>query len=364
MEACMNANLRSRKGSLPARPNLDHLRSQAKALLADLRDGKASAAQTFVAHLPAASRLTPAQVRGAGFRLADAQSAIARKSGFKNWPGLARHVEQLRALEGDWAFQRLEVDGRAMPVPETARLLIDGDRFRMESPEASHEGEFNIDVEQDLPRIDIEFIAGPETGEWSYGIYRLDGDDLTLCLGLAGSPRPTRFATTAGSGHALERLRRVSSERPQGVTGGTRSAAARQSEPARAVDEAAFTLRPTPLLERLQGTWRPVSLVTSGKPLDAAFLAYGSRTQTGNETRVVFGGQTIVHALMNLDELASPVAIDYLNIGKGPRAISLGILDWIGDDLRVCMAKAGETRPSDFSCDPGSGRTLSRWRRT
>ena len=49
------------------------------------------------------------------FRLADAQSAIARKTGFASWPHLARHVEQLRALEGTWAFARLEIDGSTIP---------------------------------------------------------------------------------------------------------------------------------------------------------------------------------------------------------------------------------------------------------
>lgn len=134
-------------------------------------------------------------------------------------------------------------------------------------------------------------------------------------------------------------------------------------EPAQSVDESAFTLKMTPLLERLQGEWLPVSLVTSGEPLQDAFLSYGSRTQTGNETKVVFGRQAMVHALMRLDESASPVAIDYLDIGKGARAVSLGIVDWVGDDLRVCMAKPGDPRPTDFSCDAGSGRTLSRWTR-
>src|SRR5688500_3248091 len=98
--------------TLPARPNLDHLRAQAKPLLADLRDGKTSAAQTFIRHLPAARRMTAGGVRRAGFRLADAQSAIARQSGFDSWPSLARHVDHLRRLEGEWAFQTLEVDGQ------------------------------------------------------------------------------------------------------------------------------------------------------------------------------------------------------------------------------------------------------------
>jgi hypothetical protein len=78
--------------------------------------------------------MKPDRVRRADFRLADAQSAIARTSGFAGWPALARYVEQLRALEGEWQFDALEVDGRAVAASMlgTSRLLIDGDRFRME----------------------------------------------------------------------------------------------------------------------------------------------------------------------------------------------------------------------------------------
>jgi uncharacterized protein (TIGR03067 family) len=355
------------KKSLPARPNLEHLRTQAKQLLSDLRAGDAAAARTFIEHLPAAKRMSPEKVQRAGFRLADAQSAIARKSGFAAWPSLTRHVEQLHAFEGEWQFVSLEVDGNTMPAPMTAqsRMLIDGDRFRMESPEANYEGVFTLDVEADPAQIDIEFVEGPEAGHWSYGIYRFDGKDLLLCLGLTGAPRPTRFATASGSGHALERLRRSSAARPANVTGGHGgSSTAKSPAPAPAVvDEAAFALIMTPLLKRLQGEWTPVTLITDGQPLVEAYLPYGSRTMSGNETKVVFGGQVMVHAKIRIDESQAPIAVDYLNIGRGAKAITLGILDLRGDVVRFCMAPAGGSRPAEFSSEKGSGRILSEWQR-
>ncbi len=353
------------KKSLPARPNLEHLRTQAKQLLTELRAGKTAAIRTFIDHLPAARTMTPAKVRGAGFRLADAQSVVARTSGFAAWPSLARHVEQLRALEGDWRFISVEIDGGAVPAPMAghARMLIDGDRFRMESPEGDYEGVFTIDVDADPAQIDIEFIEGPEAGNWSYGIYRLDGDDLLLCLGLTGAPRPVRFATKAGSGHALERLRRSSAARPANVDGGRRkSPAAPAPEPA-PVDETAFALTLTPLLTRLQGEWAPVTLITDGQPLAAAMLSYGSRTMRGNETKVIFGGQVMVHAKIRLDESPTPIAVDYLNVGRGAKTVTLGIMELHGDLARFCTAPAGGPRPAAFSSDPGSGRIFSEWKR-
>jgi len=346
------------------RPNLEHLRKQAKALLSDLRSGNVTAARTLIEHLPAARSMTPADVRRAGFRLADAQSAIAHKSGFDDWPGLARHVEHLRALEGEWAFEFLETDGQRMPTAasESAKLLIDGDLFRMESTEATYEGIFNIDVDKNPTHIDIEFVEGPEAGEWSYGIYALDGDVLTFCLGLVGSSRPAAFVTSAGSGHALERLRRISRARPVAVTGG-KSSPSKRNATAVAIDESAFETAMTPLFERLQGAWIPAMLVTDGKPMEPQWLAFGTRTQSGNETKVVFGGQTMLHARMRIDEKTSPLQVDYLHIGKRAQTLSLGIMELKGDEWRVCTAPPGEPRPTDFSCSAGSGHTLSRWRK-
>ena len=73
---------------LPARPNLEHLRRQAKVLLPTLR------------------KTTPSA------RLADAQLVVARESGFASWPALSRHVQHLRELEGEWHFETLEVERR------------------------------------------------------------------------------------------------------------------------------------------------------------------------------------------------------------------------------------------------------------
>jgi uncharacterized protein (TIGR03067 family) len=350
---------------LPARPNLEHLRTQARTLLTQLTAGGKDAATIFIKYLPAARNLKIAQVRAAKFKLADAQAVIARQNGFASWPALVRHVEQLRDMEGMWEFVAMEIDGAAMPIPAFAksRLLIDGDRFRMESSEANYEGIFTIDVETTPHKIDIEFIEGPEAGNWSYGIFELAGNAFKICLGLAGSSRPQSFSTKPGSGHALENLRRVLRTRPAGVRGGTPE---RQPIPHKteSVDVSGFDVAMTPLLAKLQGEWIPTQLVQNGQAMQDGFLAFGSRSFTGNETKVVFGGQVMLHAKLRIDESQSPIAVDYLNVGKSSTGqVTLGVMEWVGDEVRVCMSGPSQSRPVDFSCEPGSGRTLSRWKR-
>lgn len=352
------------KRHLPARPNLEHLRTQAKALLTKLRENDPVAARTFIEYLPEAAALSVEQVRERGFRLADAQWAIARKSGFAAWPALARHVDRLRSMEGTWAYRSLEVDGNRMPgsMLNKSFVLIDGDRFRVESPEATYEGVFTIDVEQTPHRIDIDFVEGPEAGNRSEGVFDLEGDRFTICLGLVGAARPERFATSPGSGHALEELARVERARPADVEGGTPPEVV--PGPMAGPAEGEFDTTITPNLQKLQGEWLPVELITSGKPLEASYLPFGLRIHAGVETKVVFGGQTMVHAKVRFNETATPIEVDYFNLGGTSKgSISLGLFQWDGEEAVYCMGAPGASRPSDFSCNTGSGRTLSRWKR-
>jgi hypothetical protein len=79
---------------LPSKPNLDHLKYQAKDLLRDHAQRDLGAAQRIREFHPRFAGATDAEIFKAHLRLSDAQLAIARQSGFPSWARLKRHIKK------------------------------------------------------------------------------------------------------------------------------------------------------------------------------------------------------------------------------------------------------------------------------
>jgi hypothetical protein len=79
---------------LPVRPNLDHLKHQAKDLLRDLHKGDAEAAADF-------EEFHPGRVVAADAKLADAQLVLARSYGAASWPRLVQSFQIVDAIWKD-----------------------------------------------------------------------------------------------------------------------------------------------------------------------------------------------------------------------------------------------------------------------
>lgn len=94
---------------LPASPDLDHLRKQAKRLLRAFRAGDGAAIARFRSSLPAAQDRPAAFVAAQPYRLHDAQSVIAREHGFRSWLELKRHVDWCRSSEAERRARWLEL---------------------------------------------------------------------------------------------------------------------------------------------------------------------------------------------------------------------------------------------------------------
>ncbi|HML44984.1 MAG TPA: hypothetical protein PKE13_18945, partial [Hyphomicrobium zavarzinii] len=92
---------------LPDRPNIGHLKKQAKDLLALYREGDASAFARFRAALPIAANADNRTIASLDLRLHDAQSCVAREHGFASWAELKSFVAAREAQSSDPAATAL-----------------------------------------------------------------------------------------------------------------------------------------------------------------------------------------------------------------------------------------------------------------
>ncbi len=121
---------------IPARPDIGHLKKQAKELLAGYRRGDPAALARFRESLPLAAHRDDAALAALALRLHDAQSCIAREHGLASWADLQAVVLARLAQAADPAQATLNWlrhvyagdiaggNGRARPAV-AARLLAD-----------------------------------------------------------------------------------------------------------------------------------------------------------------------------------------------------------------------------------------------
>jgi ankyrin repeat protein len=158
--------------SLPARPDLDQQKTQAKELLQAFRAGAPEARARMRAELPDKRDIV----------LADAQYVLAREYGFASWAALKQHIEgktgqSVRPLERmRAAIERGDARQMRQLLAEHAELraLINEPLFSFDSPALVHfSGGNNVEIIDVL----LEFGADPnrKTGWWAGGFHPLHG---------------------------------------------------------------------------------------------------------------------------------------------------------------------------------------------
>jgi ankyrin repeat protein len=119
--------------TLPARPNLEHLKKQAKELLAAHRRSESEAVATVAPYFAAGERVG----------LAQAQLALAREYGFDSWKALSRHVEGLGGSPAEFVEEalaghveqakKLWADHKSSLRRDPAAALVAGDKDAVEA---------------------------------------------------------------------------------------------------------------------------------------------------------------------------------------------------------------------------------------
>jgi len=225
--------------------------------------------------------------------------------------------------------------------------MVKGDRFTTTGMGAEYSGLVEIDGSRTPKHFTLRFTEGPEKGNANPGIYEIEGDTWRLCLNTRGGARPKAFATTPGSGLALETLRR-------GAVRARRAKAAAAAVAAPKGDAA----------PELSGEWQMQSCVMNGAALPDDAVGYCRRMATDSEITVKAGPQVMLKAVYRVDRSAAPAQMNY-TLAHGPQAGKgqSGIYRFEGDVLETCFAAPGEERPADFRSVAGDRRTHTVWKK-
>lgn len=116
--------------------------------------------------------------------------------------------------------------------------------------------------------------------------------------------------------------------------------------------------------ENIEGVWKPVEIITDGKPATEELLKE-------ERTNIIVGDQMVVglrkdtnaHVLWayRLDSAQNPKTIDMVmrfHWYLGEQQTFPGIYSLEGDVLKICMSGPGDKRPTEFASKPGSTTVL------
>jgi RNA polymerase sigma-70 factor (ECF subfamily) len=99
---------------------------------------------------------------------------------------------------GTWALVSAEAGGKKVPeekVKEARLVFAAGGKWTGKFPKGDQEGTYKLDP----ARKPKEITFTGQEGKTQPGVYKLDGDTLTICINEEGNERPTEFASKEGT---------------------------------------------------------------------------------------------------------------------------------------------------------------------
>jgi uncharacterized protein (TIGR03067 family) len=112
-------------------------------------------------------------------------------------------------LQGTWPVVSWEEAGKPVPDADTRGVFFGGNVFIFRRAGKTHQaGPTLLDPSADPPTFDAAVREGEDRGTTLLGIYRLDGNDLTLCFDPKGKTRPAGFDPDPADGFTVIRLRK------------------------------------------------------------------------------------------------------------------------------------------------------------
>jgi uncharacterized protein (TIGR03067 family) len=106
---------------------------------------------------------------------------------------------ELDKLQGEWTLVSREVKGKKDP-DAVVMLTIKGDQWILISNMGKSNATCKIDLSKEPKTIDLDGVGPGGEKSLLLGIYKLEGDTLTLCRATGTTERPKEFKTTEEGG--------------------------------------------------------------------------------------------------------------------------------------------------------------------
>jgi uncharacterized protein (TIGR03067 family) len=249
---------------------------------------------------------------------------------------------ELAALQGTWQLISAETNGKKLPEDQVnqIRVKIEKDHHTVTFGDqvVAREVKFTLDPTTQPKSIEDTLSEEPNKGKKIRGIYRVEGDSLTSCVGAIDAPRPTEFSSKPGSGQSLRRFKRVMN--------------VAAAKPGDADDVNAKEYR------AFEGTWRTVSIHAEGKDLPAEAFKTSRLVCKGRDFTTITDDGTS-RGTFKVDATKSPKTMDITITEGGAKGVTFrGIYELKGDTYKLCGSPKGKDRPKEFDGKAGSGYIL------
>jgi uncharacterized protein (TIGR03067 family) len=247
---------------------------------------------------------------------------------------------ELAKFQGTWQLIASETNGKKMAEEQVKqfRVKIEKDHHTVTFGDqvVAHEVKFTVDPTTQPKSSEDTLEDGPNKGKKIRGIYVLEGDSLTSCVGAIDAPRPTEFSAKPGSGHSLRRFQRVKTVEAAAKPG--------DAEATNAKEYRAF-----------EGTWRFVAIQVGGRDLPAEGFKTSRLIFKGHDFTTINDGGTSRGAFL-VDATKTPKTMDItISQGAAKGVTFQGIYELKGDTYKICGSPTGKDRPKEFDSKPGSG---------
>ena len=106
--------------------------------------------------------------------------------GGRSAPRTSDSQDDLEPLQGGWTMVLVFRNGEEVPADQakSGELVIEDQDYRAKLGGKRASATIKVDSSKSPKEIDFTYTDGPRTGKTVKGIFKIFGDDLTICRGL------------------------------------------------------------------------------------------------------------------------------------------------------------------------------------